>query len=214
MRMLFISLLAGVILMVVGCSSGESYVRAGYDFSKLDKVAVVDVVGNVGGEAGKNQISDFFVMELLKKGYAPVERAQVQTLLDEQDFQMSDLTSAEGAAKAGHILNVPAVVVINVPKFKESINMTAKLIDVQDGSILWLGSGDGTTGKTWATLFGIGAGAATGVAVSGEDDKVVGGIAGGALGGLAGYGLTPQQATQTKKIIEKMCKTLPYRQRI
>ncbi len=212
MRMLFISVLADAIVMAAGCSSGESYVRAGYDFGKLEKVAVVDVVGNVGGEAGKNQISDFFVMELLKKGYAPVERAQVQTILDEQDFQMSDLASDEDAAKAGHILNVPAVVVINVPKFKETINMTAKLIDVQDGSILWLGSGDGSTGKTLATLLGIGAGAATGAAVSGEDDKVVGAIAGGAIGGVAGYALTPQQATQTKKIIRKMCKTLPYRQ--
>jgi hypothetical protein len=212
MRTILVSLLTAVVSMVVGCSSGESAVRAGYDFGTLDKVAVVDVIGNVRGDAGRNQISDYFVMELLKKGYAPIERAQVQTLLKEQDFQMSELTSAEGAARAGQILNVPAVVVINVPKFGEDINMTAKLIDVEDGSILWLGSGTGSTRKTLATILGAAGGAAAGAAVAG-DEKVIGGVAGAVLGGTLAHGLSPQEAEQAKKIIEKMCRTLPPRQR-
>ena len=63
--------------------------RLGYDFTKVEKVAVVEVSGAVAGDAVKNQIGDFFAMELLKKGYTPVERAQVQTILAEQDFQAS-----------------------------------------------------------------------------------------------------------------------------
>jgi hypothetical protein len=212
MRVFLVCSLISAILLVAGCASGESGQRVGYDFGTLDKVAVVDVIGNVGGDAAKNEISDYFVLELLKKGYAPIERAQVQVLLDEQDFQMSDLTSAEGAAKAGKILNVPAVIIVNVPKFKEDINMTAKLVKVEDGSILWLGTGTGTTGRTLATILGIGAGAATGAVVTGEDDQVIGAVAGGVIGGAAGYGLSPQQAEAAQKIIKKMCKTMPMRQ--
>ncbi|MHC4489342.1 MAG: hypothetical protein ACYSW7_09255 [Planctomycetota bacterium] len=64
------------LLLIGGCSSGESYVKAGYDFTRLDRIAIADVQGDVSGEAAKNQIADFFVLELMKKGYTPIERAQ------------------------------------------------------------------------------------------------------------------------------------------
>ncbi|MHC4546551.1 MAG: glycine zipper 2TM domain-containing protein, partial [Planctomycetota bacterium] len=182
-------------------------------FSKLTKVAVVDVAGVVEGDAAKNQIADFFGMELLKKGYTVVERAQVQTLLDEQDFQASDLTGTVDAAKAGRILNIPVVLVVNIPKYNQDMSMTAKMIDVEDASILWMGSASGTTGKTLGTIFGAAAGAAAGAVVAGgdSDDKLAGGIIGGVLGGVAGNALTPQQAENLQKMAKKMCKDLPLR---
>ncbi|MHC4499117.1 MAG: CsgG/HfaB family protein [Planctomycetota bacterium] len=202
-------------LLVGGCASGkgESFVRTGYDFGKVEKVAVIEVSGAVQGEAVKNQISDFFGMELLKKGYVPVERAQVQALLREHEFQASDITSSEDAAKAGQILNVPAVLLVNIPTYKEEMNMTAKMIDVDDGSILWIGSGFGTTGKTFSTILGAAAGAAVGATVAGGDssDRVIGGVAGGVLGGVAGQALSPQQAEQVQKIIKQVCANLPPR---
>lgn len=202
-------------LVVGGCATGtgESIVRAGYDFSQLDKVAVIEVSGAVRGEAAKNQIGDFFTMELLKKGYTPVERAQVQALLKEQKFQATDVTSDEGAARAGRILNVPAVLLINIPTYREEMNMTVKMIDVEDGGILWMGSGSGRTGKTLATILGAAAGAAGGAVIAGDDkdDKVLGGVIGGVLGGVAGRALSPQQAVQVQKIIKKICVELPPR---
>jgi hypothetical protein len=212
-------------LLVGGCASGkgESFVRTGYDFGTVEKVAVIEVSGAVQGEAVKNQISDFFGMELLKKGYVPVERAQVQALLREHEFQASDITSSEDAAKAGQILNVPAVLLVNIPTYKEEMNMTAKMIDVDDGSILWIdgsilwiGSGFGTTGKTFSTILGAAAGAAVGATVAGGDssDRVIGGVAGGVLGGVAGQALSPQQAEQVQKIIKRVCANLPPRMAI
>jgi len=202
-------------LVVSGCATGtgESFMRAGYDFSQLNKVAVIEVSGAVRGEAAKNQIGDFFAMELLKKGYTPVERAQVQALLKEQKFQATDATSAEGAARAGRILNVPAVLLVNIPTYKEEMNMTVKMIDVEDGGILWMGSGSGRTGKTLSTILGAAAGAAGGAVIAGDDkdDKVLGGVIGGVLGGVAGRALSPQQAVQIQKIIKKICAELPPR---
>lgn len=201
--------------LVAGCASsqGESYAMAGYDFASLNKVAIVDVTGRVYGEVVKNQISDFFVMELMKRGYTVIERQSVQALLKEQEFQASDMTSNEDAARAGRISNVPAVLVINIPKYKDKMEMTAKLLDVEDASILWIGSGSGSTGKGLATFVGAAAGAAAGAVLAGGDtsDRVIGGVAGGVVGGVAGNALSPDQEKQVKKVIAKVCETLPSR---
>lgn len=211
MRTLLLVLTSSVCVWLMGCSTAESYSRQGYDFYQIDKVAVVDVIGPVGGEAAKNQIADFFVMELLKKGYSPIERSQVQILLNEQKFQASDITSGEDMARAGEILNVPVVMFINVPKFKEDIALTVKMVDVEDGSILWMGSAEGTTGKTLGTIAGATAGVIVGAASTGDDDRVLGGVAGGVLGGAAGYLLTPKQEKLVRELAAKVCKTLPPR---
>ncbi|MBW8001023.1 MAG: hypothetical protein FVQ80_03270 [Planctomycetes bacterium] len=211
MKAIFLYVLLSAVLISSGCSTGESHVRTGFDFSKIDKVAVLAVQGTIMSEAAKNQISDFVVMELLKKGYAPIERVQVKKLLTEQRFQASDVTSNQDAAQAGRVLNVPAVLIVNIPNFKEEISMTIKLINVEDGSILWMGSGTGTTGRTLATLLGAAAGAGAGVAVTGEDDQVAGGIIGGVLGAGLGQALTPQTALKAQQIIKLVCQDLPYR---
>jgi len=212
MKTVCLNVLLIAVLFVIGCSKGESYVRAGYDFSQLNKVAVIEVAGVVQGDVAKNQIADFFGMELLKKGYAVIERAQVQALLDEQDFQASDLTRADDAARAGKILNVPVVLVANIPKYEEEMNMTAKMVNVEDASILWMGSASGSTGKTLATIFGAAAGAAAGAAVGSDSGEgLAGGVIGGVLGGVAGNALSPQQSENLRELTKKMCKDLPMR---
>ncbi len=207
---LYFALTAAAII-ATGCSSGESYVKQSFDFSQVEKVAVIDVDSDLPGKAAKDQIASFFEMQLLKKGYSPIERSQIEALLEEQDFQASDLTSAENAARAGRILNVPTVVVVSVPQFGEEISMTAKMIDTEDGSILWMGDGSGTTGKTLGTILGAAGGALVGVAVTGHDDRVLGGIGGGVIGGAGAMLLSPQEAKVAKDIIKKMCDTLPQR---
>jgi hypothetical protein len=203
-------------LLAAGCASseGESYAVAGYDFGSLDKVAIVDVTGRVYGDAVKNQIGNLFTLQLMKKGYRVIERSQVQTLLKEQEFQASDLTSQDSAARAGRILNVPAVMMIDIPKYKDGkMEMSAKLVDVEDATILWLGTGYGDTGKGLATFVGAAAGAALGAVVAGGDssDRVVGGVAGGVLGGVAGNALSPDQVEQVRKVVEDVAKDLPSR---
>jgi hypothetical protein len=200
-------------LIVGGCASGkgESYSLVGFNFAELDKVAILEVTGAVAGDTVKNQIGTFFEMELIKRGYSPIERSRVQALLKEQEFQASDITSNTGAARAGEVLNVPAVMLINIPKYKQEMTMTAKMVNVEDARILWIGNGSGTTGKTFATILGAAAGAAAGVAVAGEGDQLVGGVAGAVLGGVAGQALSPQQEEQVKKIIAKVCESMPAR---
>lgn len=201
------------LIFIGGCSAaGESVIKTGYDFSQLDKIAVVDIQGDMP-ELAKNQISDFFSMELMRKGYDPVERAQVQSVLKEQQFQQEGIwTNPETAAQAGKILNVPAVLVANV-KFGEYLSMTAKLMDVQGASMLWIGSGSGSTGKGLMSVLAATGGAVGGGAVAGKDrtSKTAGAVAGGVSGWVIGEALTPQAEEQAQKVIKKMCETLPYR---
>jgi len=192
------------VLLIGGCYSGrgESFSRVGYDFSMLDKVAIVAVEGAVKSEPAKNQIAELFAMEFLKKGFAPVERTQVKALLEEQQLQASDLITEAGAAEVGKILNVPAVLIINIPHFGNEISITAKMVDIEDGTILWLGSGSSKTGRLLSTLS---FGALGGGAAGSEEDELFGGV----LGGAAGYVLSPQETEQARRIIRRMCRTLP-----
>ncbi len=202
-------------LLVAGCASsqGEGYAAAGFNFASLDKIAIVEVTGRVYGDTVKNQISNMFAQELMKRGYTVVERSQIQSILKEQEFQASDITTNEGAARAGKVLNVPAVLMIDIPKYKEKMEMTAKLVDVENGTILWIGTGSGSTGKGLATIAGAIGGAALGAAVAGGDssDRVVGGVIGGVVGGVAGNALSPDQVKQVRKVVDKTCKSLPPR---
>lgn len=200
------------VLLIGGCvSSGDSFSRAGYNFSGVDKIAIVAVEGVLDSEAAENQIADLFALEFLKRGYAPIERVQVEALLQEQQFQVSDLTTEFGAVQAGKILNTPAVLIINIPNFGEEISLTAKLVDVEDGSILWLGSGSGKTGRTLSTILGAAFGAGAGAAASREEDELFGGIVGGVAGGAVGYALSPQETDEARKIIKRMCRRIPSR---
>ncbi len=201
------------VLFLFGCARGSSEFRKGYDFSKVNTVAVVDVVGPVGSEGAKNQIADFVVMELLRKGYSPVERSQVQSLLQEQDFQSSSLTPAAGAVAAGRFLNVPTVVLVNIPQFGERISLTVKMLNVEDGSVLWVGSGSGTTGKTLGTILGAAVGAGAGASVSGDSssNKTTGAVVGGVLGGATAHLLSPSQSEATRRIIMELSRSLPSR---
>ncbi len=208
------AILITTMIFIGGCAAGKSTARADYDFSKISKIAVVDVLGPLGNEGAKNQVADMLTMELLQKGYAPIERSQVQNILSEQKFQHdANMTSEIDAVEVGKILNVPTIMIVNVSKFTEDISLSIKMLDAQDGSILWVGSGQGTQGKTLGTILGAAAGAGAGVAASGDDssDKVVGGVIGGVLGGAAGNLLTPQQAEATQKVISKICKDMPAR---
>lgn len=215
MRMLCVVGLTAVLLSS-GCQTqqGESFVLAGYDFSQVTKVAVLQPTGDVYGTAVKNQIAGFFEQELMRKGYACVERSQIERIMKEQEFQASGITTSEGAARAGQILNVPVVMMVSVPKFDEKISVNAKMVRVEDGVIIWSGDGYGRTGKGLNTLVGGALGAAAGAAIAGGDrsDRTVGAVVGGVGGAIAGNALSPEVEQQFKKIIrEKVCTALPAR---
>jgi hypothetical protein len=204
---IIINILIIAVLFIGGCASGraESHFRAGYNFSMLDSVAVVAVEGALRSQAAKNQIAEYFEMELLKKGYAPKEWSNVAAALEEKEIQASDLGTEAGLAEAREIVNVPAILIVNIPHFDDEIFITAKMVDVTDGSVLWIGSGTSQAGGWLGLGSGWGAGAK-------EESALFGGVQGGPMGGgAAAYALSPKEAKHVQRLIRRMCNTLPSR---
>ena len=157
MKMLRILLLmASFVGLAGGCAStSESYVRSGYDFSSIDQVAIINVVGAVNSPGAQKQIEDAFTANFLDKGYAPVVKEYVERRLSQTDFDGRDLSPEVYAIEAGRVLGVPAVLVINVPSFGDTISMTGKLIEVDQGSVLWISQASEkySEGGGWKSWF-------------------------------------------------------------
>lgn len=202
-----INILAIALLLIGGCrSQQESSFRTGYDFSAVNKVAIVSVEGVVPSEEAKDEIADFFAIELLDHGYAPMGRAQVRATLAEQETnnEIADLTTPEGAVAAGLLLNVPAVLTVRIPHFGKEISITATMIDVEDSSILWLANNKGSGAGGFSSMFGSKSG-------GGEEEGLLGPFMGDTMGG-SNEPLAPEDAERAQRIIKKMCRSLPIKE--
>ncbi len=210
------ALIATVLFVIIGCSSGgggESSFRIGYDFERLDKVAIVAVEGSVRSELARDQIADFFAMELLRKGYAPIGRAQVKALLRERELESTELATVKGATEAGLMLDVPAVLVADIPYFGKETSITAKMISVEDGSIIWMARGSAKGKGVLASISGLFKmeDVETGASIGGREDELFGEITGDVLGGPTVGVLSSEEANRIREIIKTMCKSLPGR---
>jgi hypothetical protein len=193
-------------------SSQKSSFRVGYDFSGVNKVAIVAIQGSLKSEAAKDQIAEFFAIELLEQGYAPVGRPQVRASLaglaseskGEPQATLKDLTTNEAAVEVGRMLKVPAVLTVNIPHFGEEITITATMIDVEDGSILWLANDSGRGEGGLSGMFGFGRGSK-----GNKDDGLLAGYVGGETNAAASEPLSVDEAKRAQRIIKSMCKSLP-----
>jgi uncharacterized protein YcfJ len=212
---------AGLVVLLTafmaGCAStsGSGNYDQNYDFSSVKRVAVVAVEGAsaMNREAAQNQIASMFNQQLLGKGYSPVERSQVKAVMEEQKFAQSDVTRASGAAQMGKILNVDTAVILNVPKYGQVMEMSAKMVDVESARIIWSANGSAETGKGLNEKAGAVLGAVGGAVAGHQADHgagaVVGGAAGAAGGSVAGEALTPQRQEQASKLVKKLSESLP-----
>ncbi len=206
-------------LVLAGCASTNATGahNQNYDFSTLKRVAVVAVEGASvhNRDAAQNAIANIFNQYLMTKGYSPVERSQIKAVIDEQNFSHSSYTSTAGAAKLGRILNVDAAIILNIPRYGQVMEMSAKMVDVDTAAIIWSANGSASTGsglnKAAGALLGAVSGAVVGHQVddTGYGGTVVGGAVGGAGGAIAGSYMTPQRQEQANELIKELVKTLP-----
>lgn len=214
--LIFTALIAAL-LFSLGCSKGESTISPAFHQLKPQKVALVDISGDIHGNTPKNQAEDFFSQEMLKKGYRVIERSRVNSVLKEQDFQHSDRTTAAEAARIGQVLNVEAVMMLNFSVDGEKVSVTGRIVDTETAEVLWIGTGRGGSGALLSTIGGAAAGASVGALAGSQisDDTtatVAGAVGTGAIGGAAGKTLSPQEARVVQMAIEKMVQELPANQ--
>lgn len=225
--MLFLKKLALAPLMIVlmltlavaGCASvsGSGEYNRSYDFASIERTAVVSVAGVGSQTAARDQIASMFNQALLGLGYSPIERSQINAVLEEQDFSRSALTRASGAAEAGRVLNVDSAVIITLPEFGDNMSMSAQMVDVEDGTILWSASGSARTGADMTRRAGQLIGAIGGgiigaeVGSDGTTGAAVGGVGGAVGGGIIGDALSKQRQEQAAVLIDQLTLSLPER---
>jgi hypothetical protein len=134
----------------------ETAKTSDFDPTALNKLAVI-VIGQ-GDRDGQNEqqrlVEDVFIESLIAKGHSVVARSDVDSVLKEKRFQESDMVE-QMATSVGKLLNVEAMLVIRItemttdsPKSGAQIakaSLGARLISVENGSILWSGKNAQTT---------------------------------------------------------------------
>ena len=142
------------VIFISGCITESRSYSSGYDFSNVDKIAIVAVTGQIDGDMAQNQVADLFAMELLGKGYAPIRLAQVKasTKLMTESQEVPEILQSS-YIELGQIFKVPAVLVVDIPYYEDEIFVTTNLINVADGSIIWMSKASGKTGRMAQTAY-------------------------------------------------------------
>ncbi len=136
-----IYILTITLFCVTGCLSRTSSYQTNFDFSQIDKIAILSVDGQVQSEEAKGQISNLFVIELLNKGYAPIPLAQCEAKL--RSIAESNSPAQNDYEKIGEILEVPALLLVDIPVLDNDIFISAQLINSKNGSVLWMNQSSG-----------------------------------------------------------------------
>jgi hypothetical protein len=199
------------VLPACATAKGESFMSPSYDLSKVQKIAVVDGNNPSFNPQVRQVLMDSFQYEFFKKGWRPVERSNIQQAIDEMGFQNSEFTSPTDRKQIGSILNVDAIVVVNIASAGDEISITTKMFDVATGETIWMGTGDGDVKSGTSALVGALGGAALGAAVGGSDHAAGGAAIGGIAGAAMGSALTPSEMTNAKKVVMRVCEMIPLR---
>ena len=117
---------------LLNCELGEAKPRITViDFSDLD-----------GNECERGKfVAEELLMSLFKTGrFEVIERRLLTKLLQQHELNMSGLVDEDSACKSGKLLGVDYIVTGTVAEAANWLNINARLISIQTGSILAMGS--------------------------------------------------------------------------
>ncbi|MBI5235995.1 MAG: hypothetical protein HY886_07090 [Deltaproteobacteria bacterium] len=125
------------LLLVVALIIAPLSARAEF---KKTKIAVLDFA--LQGEGFETQdmgkiVAEWIVTGLVQAGrFNVVERGLLQKILKEQELPMYGVVDAKNAAKTGMIVGAKIVITGSVMRLKDYMEVSARIIDVEDGSII------------------------------------------------------------------------------
>ena len=104
---------------------------------KRPSIAVMDFDGRGGvPQSDASTLTDRFRFELMKTdSFEVMERAQMNLILQEQNFQRSDCVDQQCAVEVGRIIAVKKIVSGSVAKVGGIYTVNAKMLDVETGKI-------------------------------------------------------------------------------
>jgi TolB-like protein len=105
------------------------------------RLAVIDFEQKAAQEFQGKQVgeivAEWLITSLVNTGrFEVVERAQLQKILKEQQLGMTGMINQDTAAKVGELLGVKVIITGSVIQMGNNYDVNARLISVEDGSIL------------------------------------------------------------------------------
>lgn len=129
-------ILAGIFLLL---AFGLMPVSAPAEFTKT-KIAVLDF--QMQGEEQENQdmgsiVAEWFITAMVKEGrFDVIERRLLQKILSEQQLVMTGVVDESSATQIGKLLGVKVIISGSVMKVREMLEVNARIIDVENASII------------------------------------------------------------------------------
>ncbi|MBU1613593.1 SUMF1/EgtB/PvdO family nonheme iron enzyme [Patescibacteria group bacterium] len=106
-------------------------------------IAIIDFEGKNVDHTDASALTDRLRVELfLTDKFIVLEREKMDAILNEQSFQMSGCTSDACAVEVGQLLAVEQMVSGSVSKIGQTYSVTARLIGVEKGNLLGVGTCD------------------------------------------------------------------------
>lgn len=105
-----------ILAVFSGCATGPRVaINRKFDFSKIQRVAVVTFAGPVGEAA-----ADFLAQELLSAGVQVVERQRIEVLMKEEKLTIDGFLDPDTVKKIGKKLGIDAVFIGTISGFAPS----------------------------------------------------------------------------------------------
>lgn len=151
-------LLSAVLLILTfifyGCVQPTASYSVSPEYNK-HRYRSTAVIVNKGKRVPVRLIEDEFLKTLIHKGFNVVSRSDIDTIIEEWEVQHSGITD-DTAVKLGRILNVKSIFIVSVTNIQPitymrerytDVSMGARMLDVENGKILWVASDSGWGGR-------------------------------------------------------------------
>jgi len=100
-------------------------------------IAIVEFEGNGISQTEAIALTDRLRNELFRLGaFEVVERGMMETILNEQDFQLTGCTSNECLVEVGQLLGAKQIVGGSISKVGGTFTVSARIVDVETGRVL------------------------------------------------------------------------------
>lgn len=163
-------LLCLVALALAGCSAkarSDSFLRENVDIGFVKKVAVLPFQNNSKDEHAPERIRDITITQILAMGiFDVVDKGVVDSVLREEAIEPGKPIDRQALRRIGQRLGVEVLALGTIDLSGENrkgsmvypeISITFRLLEVQNGEVIWQGTGHGTGDSVWRRLFGLAA---------------------------------------------------------
>lgn len=153
-----------------GCAakaSSESFLRENVDIGFVKKIAVLPFQNNSKDEFAPERIRDIVITQILAMGiFDVVDKGVVDSVLREEAVEAGKPIDRQALRRIGQRLGVEVVALGTIDLSGENrkgsmvypeISITFRMLEVQNGEVIWQGTGHGTGDSVWRRLFGLAA---------------------------------------------------------